>query len=192
MYGAAQIPSLDNENKRFRLLGQQISVAVGKQSKLIIQQHIIKLFNSKFSSIMQCKISANIKLRMIQLALASFVIWHFMVHEVNVSFNQTELMPSYVAHLKKLRGLARSSNTNRLFLPLHKGGLALPDLIHLYHECQLQRTFVLKFSLDPGITKLYELKEAQQLVKSKSWNVHSVAKTLLKRLEDSGKNLSTQ
>ncbi|KAL0216936.1 hypothetical protein RCL1_007419 [Eukaryota sp. TZLM3-RCL] len=45
----------------------------------------------------------------------------------------------------------------------------------------------LKFPLDPGITKLYELKEAQQLLKSKSCNV---AKTLLKRLEDSGKNLS--
>ncbi|KAL0213501.1 hypothetical protein RCL1_007127 [Eukaryota sp. TZLM3-RCL] len=124
---------------------------------------------------MECKIGVTYKLKMIQLALASFVRWHFMVHEVSTTFIETVMMPSYVSQLKKLTGLARSANTNRLFLPHHKEGLGLPSLVHLYQECQLQRALILKGSLDNNILFLTEMRETQELNKSKSWSAFRIA-----------------
>ncbi|KAL0213019.1 hypothetical protein RCL1_006645 [Eukaryota sp. TZLM3-RCL] len=114
--------------------------------------------------------------------------WHFMVHEVSISFIQTALMPSYVAHLKKLSGLAHSANTNRLFLPFHKGGLGLPHLVHLYQECQLQRVLILKYSYDQTILNLVKIRESKEMMKSKSWNPYKVALEYSKRLDESKNN----
>ncbi|KAL0220451.1 hypothetical protein RCL1_000305 [Eukaryota sp. TZLM3-RCL] len=97
-------------------------------------------------------------------------------------------MPFFVAHLKKLSGLAHSANTNRLFLPFHKGGLGLPHLVHLYQECQLQRVLILKNSYDQTILNLVKIRESKEMLKSKSYNPYQVALEYSKRHDESKNN----
>ncbi|KAL0224601.1 hypothetical protein RCL1_002513 [Eukaryota sp. TZLM3-RCL] len=80
------------------------------------------------------------------------------------------------------------ANTNRLFLPFHKGGLGLPHLVHLYQECQLQRVLILKYSYDQTILNLVKIRESKEMMISKSWNPYKVALEYSKRLDESKNN----
>ena len=60
--------------------------------------------------------------------------------------------------LKKWAGLARSSNTSILFLPMKRGGLALPSLVSLYKRLQATRMLQLLTSSDSGVRKVANLR----------------------------------
>ena len=68
-----------------------------------------------------------------------------------------ELQPLATKALKKWAGLVRSSNTSILFLPMKRGGLALPSLVSLYKRLQATRMLQLLTSSDPGVRKVANL-----------------------------------
>ncbi|KAL0225333.1 hypothetical protein RCL1_003245 [Eukaryota sp. TZLM3-RCL] len=86
----------------------------------------------------------------------------------------------YVKFLKQTLGLARCGNVDFLFLPTHAGGLGLPDITHLYKECQVQRCLILKHSTDFLIRDIYNRKEPSELLLTRKW---SALKTVIELWE---------
>ena len=97
------------------------------------------------------------KLRLFRFGVCPRLSWPLFVEVLPVSWVERTLQPLATRSLKKWAGLARSSNTNILFLPTNRGGLALPSLVSLYKKAQSIRMVQLLTSRDPGVRRVAEI-----------------------------------
>ena len=80
--------------------------------------------------------------------------WPLLIEDLPILWLERELQPLATTALKKWAGLARSSCTSILFLPVKQGGLAIPSLVGLYKGQQAAQLFTLS---DPGVRKAADL-----------------------------------
>ena len=84
--------------------------------------------------------------------------WPLLVEDLPITWLDHELQPLATKALKKWAGLAKSSNTSIPFLPVKRGGLALPSLVGLYKKQQAIRMVQHFRSNDPGVRKAADLR----------------------------------
>ena len=83
--------------------------------------------------------------------------WPLLTEDLPITWLEHVLQPLATKALKRWAGLARSSNTFIHFLPVKRGGLALPSLVSLYKKQQAVRMVQLFSSSNPGVHKAADL-----------------------------------
>ena len=80
-----------------------------------------------------------------------------LVDEFPTTWLERALQPLATKFLKRWAGLTKSANTAIMYLPVKRGGLALPSLVGLYKKLQVARMAQLFTSTDPGVRKAAHL-----------------------------------
>ena len=79
------------------------------------------------------------------------------MEEFPITWLERDLQPLATSALKRWSGLAKHSNTSILFLPVKKGGLALPNLVFEHKKLQASKMVQLRMSHDAGVRKVASL-----------------------------------
>ena len=106
----------------------------------------------------QTPLSHQQKLRLFKHGVCPRLSWPLLVEEFPISWLERDLQPLATKALKEWAGLARHSNTSILFLPVKRGGLALPSLVRDYKKLQASKMVQLITSHDPGVRKVADLR----------------------------------
>ncbi len=157
------IPFLDKAKQdTFRLLGRQFSVDLKVDS---VRNFVKDKIFGILSTIDKDDIPNHFKANLLQKAVSYFR-WHLSVHSLPPSWLKEHIIPEYTRYCKKWFGGARCQNTDLYFSP-SGFGFNVPDMLSLFHECQLQQAHILKYSLDKNIRAMFS-EVASQLQKSRS------------------------
>jgi hypothetical protein len=162
-FGDYKIPFLDKAvQDKFRLLGRQFSTDLNNDSiRFFVKDKIFEIL----SFIDKDSLPSHLKLSILHKAVAYFR-WHLTVHFIPSSWLKEHVMPEYIRYCKKWFGGAKCQNTDLYFSSLGFG-FNIPDLICLNEECQIQRSHILKNSLDLNIRTMFS-ETLQQLRKMRS------------------------
>ena len=152
--GGQTIPPVEDDDA-FKFLGMPVRVYRNNEvARLSIQDNLHRMLGA----IDTTPLTRQQKLRLFRYGVCPRMSWPLTVEDLPISWLERELQPLATKALKKLAGLARSSNTSILFLPAKRGGLALPSLVDLYKKMQATRMVELLSSNDPGVRMVAELR----------------------------------
>ena len=146
----------------FRFLETPISihssVAKAKEALLCKLQSLLDRVDRSFVSRQQ-------KLLLFKVGICPRLTWDLTTAQLSTTWLKSTLQPLATRYLKRWSGLARTADSNKLFLPKSNGGLDLPDLTTLYHKLQVSKSARFMYSRDPVVRSIATgetLRERQQ------------------------------
>ena len=146
------IPAVEDDT--FKFLGMPVRVCRNsKMARSSIRDDLVRMLDA----IDTTPLTRQQKLRLFRFGVCPRLSWPLSVEVFPISWVERELQPLATRSLKRWTGLARSSNISILFLPVNRGGLALPSLVSLYKKAQSTRMVQLMTSRDPGVRRVAEL-----------------------------------
>ena len=143
------------EDGVFKFLGMPVRVYTSNDDA---RSSLRGSLQQMLSVIDQTPLSRQQKLRLFKHGVCPRLSWPLMVEEFPISWLERDLQPLATKALKEWAGLARHSNTSILFLPVKRGGLALPSLVRDYKKLQASKMVQLITSHDPGVRKVADLR----------------------------------
>ena len=151
--GGESIPTVEDDT--FKFLGMPVrfyknNISARESLKLSLQRML--------ASIDETPLTRQQKLRLFKFGVCPRLSWPFLIENLPISWLEQDLQPLATKVLKRWAGLAKSACTSILFLPVKRGGLALPSLVGLYRKQQASRMVQLFISSDPGVRKAADLK----------------------------------
>ena len=84
-------------------------------------------------------VSRQQKLLLFKAGICPRLAWDLSTAQLSTTWLRSTLQPLATRYLKKWSGLAKTADSNKLFLPKCNGGLDLPDLTTLYHKLQVSK-----------------------------------------------------
>jgi hypothetical protein len=170
----------------FKFLGVKIYHDM-KQDK--IREAIKAKFTNMFEVVDKDKITGPMKIWIYEFFISSKMSWDLMMYDTPVSFNK-ELDVIVNRYLKKWSGLAKPANVSIFFRSKRHFGLHLKKISDFSKKLQVIKVHLLKYSRDPIIRKLYELRHRrEQTVKywTPTVELESVERALeLNKMTDGG------
>ena len=139
------------EDDSFKFLGMPVRVYNNNNAA---RTSLLENLQRMLGLIDDAPLTRQQKLRLFKQGVCPRLTWSLLVEDLPITWLERELQPLATKALKKWAGLARSSNTSILFLPMKRGGLALPSLVSLYKRLQATRMLQLLTSSDPGVRKV--------------------------------------
>ena len=151
------IPSA--ETISFKFLGMPVRVyTTNADARSSLQESLQRML----TAIDETLLTRQQKLRLFKHGVCPRLSWPLLVEDFPISWLERELQPLATKALKKWAGLARSSNKSILFLPVKRGGLALPSLTGLYKKLQAMKMAQLLKSRDQGVRKAADLRLSEE------------------------------
>ena len=142
------------EDDSFKFLGMPIRVYKNNNTaKSSLQENLKRMLNLVDST----PLTSHQKLRLFKEGICPRLSWSLMLEDLSITWLERHLQPLATKALKRWAGLARSANTSILYLPVKRGGLALPCLVNLYKKLQSSRIAQLFTSRGPGVRKAAQL-----------------------------------
>ena len=157
LIGGESIPTVEDDT--FKFLGMPVrfyknSSSARESLKMSLQQMLV--------STDETPLTRQQKLRLFKFGVCPRLSWPFLIENLPISWLEQDLQPLAAKALKRWAGLAKSSCTSILFLPVKQGGLALPSLVGLYKRQQASRMVQLFMSSDPGVRKVADLQLVEE------------------------------
>ena len=150
--GGKAIPVVDDNSLKF--LGKPVRFYKNNRSaRDSIRQHLQQMLDA----IDNTPLTRQQKLRLFRFGVCPRMSWPLLIEDLPISWLERELQSLATTALKKWAGLARSSCTSILFLPVKQGGLAIPSLVGLYKRQQAACMVQLFTSSDLGVRKAADL-----------------------------------
>ena len=146
--GGKAIPVVDEDS--FKFLGKPVRFYKSNRSAGdSIRQHLQQMLDAIDNTPLTCQQ----KLHLFRFGVCPRMSWPLLIEDLPISWLEREHQPLATTALKKWAGLARSSCTSILFLPVKQSGLAIPSLVGLYKRQQAACMVQLFTSSDPGVRK---------------------------------------
>ena len=122
----------------------------------------LEIYISRISSL---PLHSTLKIRILTLFVYSKLKWRFSIYRFGETWIKQNCDMLVMNHVRLWLNMHPGANSSHLSLPIKKLGfnLKLPSLI--YNSCQITTRRLLKISIDPNISKLYELSFNQVTVK---------------------------
>ena len=142
------------ENDSFKFLGMPVQFYKDNNAaRMFLKQTLQQML----VSIEEVPLTRQQKLCLFKQCVCPRLAWPLLTEDLPITWLERVLQPLVTKALKRWAGLARSSNTFIHFLPVKRGGLALPSLVSLYKKQQAVRMVQLFSSSDPGVRKAADL-----------------------------------
>ena len=143
------------EEGEFKFLGMPVRL---HSSNDVARSALKGSLQRMLSAIDESPLTCQQKLRLYKHGVCPRLSWPLLVEEFPITWLERDLQPLATSALKCWSGLAKHSNTSILFLPVKKGGLALPNLVFEHKKLQASKMVQLRMSHDPGVRKVASLR----------------------------------
>ena len=147
------------EDGEFKFLGMPVRL---HSSNDVARSALKGSLQRMLSAIDESPLTRQQKLRLYKHGVCPRLSWPLLVEEFPITWLERDLQPLATSALKRWSGLAKHSNTSILFLPVKKGGLALPNLVFEYKKLQASKMVQLRMSHDPGVRKVASLRFSEE------------------------------
>ena len=147
------------EDDAFKFLGMPVRIYSSNVSARLSLQITLQRM---LSAIDKTPLTRQQKLCLFKHGVCPRLSWPLDVEDFPITWLERDLQPLATKALKKWAGLTSPSNTSILFLPVKKGGLALPSLVSLHKKLQATKMVQLLTSRDPGVRKAADLRLAEE------------------------------
>ena len=144
-----------SEDGEFKFLGMPVRLhSSNDEARSALKGSLQRML----SAIDESPLTRQQKLRLYKHGVCPRLSWPLLVEEFPITWLEQDLQPLATSALKRWSGLAKFSNTSILFLPVKKGGLALPNLVFEHKKLQASKMVQLRMSHDPGVRKVASLR----------------------------------
>ena len=163
------------QSDHFKELGRWISVSLSEDK---MKAEITKRVSRDLEQIENSGVNGLSKLFLYEHYLVSRLSWVFLVHDFCVSFVE-DLDKKVIPRLKSWAGLFRSSDLGARLRRREHLGLQLTSLTMCYKKLQLVKCCLLKYSSDPTVREIYEMKKKRVIGFTERWSGPKALETLI-------------
>lgn len=122
------------------------------------------------------------KLWLYQHYAVAYLAWPLMVYDLDVSF-ASDLQTIANRYLKKWAGLYSRAIVTTLYRPRSEFGLQLCSLVGFYKQLKVSQAFLLKYSPDDTLNKIFAANLARNRTLSRVWRPEPLLESLERQLE---------
>ena len=147
------------EGATFRFLGSPISI---HSSVVRAKQDLLAKLQSLLDRVDCTLLTGQQKLLLYKVGICPRLAWDLSTAKLFTTWLRSTLQPLATLYLKRWSGLAKTTDSNKLFLPKRNGVLDLPDLHPLYHKLQVSKAGRFVLSRDPVMRIIATKKTVQE------------------------------